>query len=81
MRARGRTIVGKCRMPSRKVAANETVDKRAKLARLNQLWFTPEAAASLQNMEPKAVIFEKMGEEHVRACALQGWQKLISKAI
>jgi hypothetical protein len=81
MCARGRTIVGKCRMPARKVAANETVDKREKIVRLNQLWFPPAVAASLQNMEPKAVIFEKMGEEHVRACALQEWQKLISKAI
>jgi hypothetical protein len=35
------------------------VDKREKIVRLNQLWFPPAAAASLENMEPKQSISKR----------------------
>lgn len=65
----------------RKVALDEALDKIEDIVRLNQLGFPPAVLAFLENVVPHAIIFEKMREEHVCACAPQGSQELISTTV
>jgi hypothetical protein len=65
----------------RKVALDEALDKREEIVRLNQFGFPPAVLAFLENVEPHAIIFEKMREEHMCTCAPQGSQELISTTV
>ena len=61
----------------RKVALDEALNKIKEMVRLNQL----AVLAFRENVEPQAIIFEKMREEHVCACAPQRSQELISTTV
>ena len=49
----------------RKVALDEALDKIEEIVRLNQLGFPPAGLAFLENVEPHAIIFEKMQEKNI----------------